>query len=43
MKNIRYEFGKQQKELPGVGLSKCEEYSGIDIPKKGLPGKGKKI
>ena len=43
MKNIRYEFWKQQKELPGVGLSKCAEYSGIDIPKERLPGKGKKI
>jgi len=43
MKNIQCEFWKPHKELPGVELSKCAEYSGIDIQKKSLLGKGKKI
>jgi hypothetical protein len=43
MKNIRFEFWKQQKESLGVGSSECAEYSGIDIPRKRLPGKEKKI
>ena len=43
MKNIRFEFWKQQKESLGVGSSECAEYSGIYIPRKRLPGKGKKI
>jgi len=43
MKNIRYEFWKQRKGLLGAGLSKCAKYSGIDIPRKRLPGKEKRI
>jgi len=43
MKSTRSEFWKQQKESLGVESSVCAEYSGIDIPRKRLPGKGKKI
>jgi len=43
MKRIRSEFWKQQKESLGVGSSECAEYSGIDIPRRGYLGKGRRF